>query len=82
MRIPATIIVLILCSSILVAQHVAPLGKLLDRYYASIDNQEDVHIWVYFTDKGASCKHQCSGTLNKTSFLILNFRIIIIEIHY
>jgi serine protease AprX len=34
------------------AQHVAPLGRLLDGYYPRMADQDSVIIWIYFTDKG------------------------------
>jgi hypothetical protein len=36
------------------AQHIAPLGRLLDGYYPRMSDQDSVIVWVYFTDKGPS----------------------------
>jgi hypothetical protein len=34
------------------AQHVAPLGRLLDRYYPRMSDQDSVIVWISFADKG------------------------------
>ncbi len=52
MRTVAVLVAVVLCTSIVLAQHVAPLGRLLDRYYPQLSDQEDVIIWIYFADKG------------------------------
>lgn len=67
MRTVATIVVVLLCTSVTLAQHVAPLGRLLDRYYPQLSDQEDVIIWIYFTDKGGNAEQKMA--LAPTAYL-------------
>lgn len=58
---------MIFCASIGLAQHIAPLGTLLDRYYPRLTDQEDVIIWIYFTDKGPGAEQEMA--LAPTAYL-------------
>jgi len=57
-RTSLTIFALVLSSSIAFTQHIAPLGRLLDGYYTRMSDQDEVIIWIYFTDKGAGAEQK------------------------
>jgi subtilisin family serine protease len=40
------------------AQSVAPLGKSLERFYATMRDDEVIPVWVYFRDKGEGAQHK------------------------
>ena len=51
-------ILLLLSATIASAQHVAPLGPLLERYYPRMSPQDQAIIWIYFTDKGVAAEQK------------------------
>ena len=54
MRTSLIISAFVLSTGIAFAQHLAPLGRLLEGYYPRMSDQDEVIIWIYFTDKGAA----------------------------
>ena len=55
------IVALVLCTSVAATQHVAPLGRLLDGYYPRMSDQDEVIIWIYFTDKGVAAQQKMTA---------------------
>src|SRR5713226_9417436 len=38
------------------AQNAAPFGRLLERYYSTMSDQDEAIVWVYLQDKGVSAE--------------------------
>jgi serine protease AprX len=51
---------IIVVSSFAFAQQLAPLGRLLEKYYPTMSENDKVPVWVYFSDKGSSAEQQLS----------------------
>lgn len=57
MTLRLTLSSIILVSSLSIAQHLAPLGTMLEKYYPRMSETEEIPVWVYFRDKGPTA-HQ------------------------